>query len=163
MSKKPIKATKLKIGLPFNLGEIEFEPNDIQQRAAWSLYVELITRVAVQPLDPEEGLIREALTSLYAIFDITRQILKEAGPEVAQGKSAFGPVAIQVLNKGLRPFLAKWHLLLKAHEDIRPPNVNVRDHEFVWEYNKTIRQELQTLQNELLKYTSVLANIAGLE
>src|SRR2546426_12585880 len=106
MAKKSVKASKLKVGLPFNLGELEFEPNETQQRAAWSLYVELMTRIAVQPLGADEGLLRESLASLYKIFEVTRQILKEAGPEVAQGPHAFGPVAIAVLNKGLRPFLA---------------------------------------------------------
>jgi len=78
--------------------------------------VELTTRIAVQPLNPEEGLLREALSSLYSIFGVTREILHKAGPSVAKGPNSFGPVAIEVLNKGLRPFLAKWHPLLFTHE-----------------------------------------------
>ncbi len=161
MAKKSVRTTKLKVGLPFNLGELEFEPNETQQRAAWSLYVELMTRIAVQPLGPDEGLLREALTSLYRIFEVTRQILKDAGPEVAKGPKSFGPVAIRVLNEGLRPFLAKWHPLLKAEEDVRPESVSVRDHERAWTHQATMRAELAQLQQEMLAYARALAEIAG--
>ncbi len=41
-----------------------WEPNEVERRAAWELYVELLTRVAVVPLAREEGLVREALASL---------------------------------------------------------------------------------------------------
>ncbi len=40
-----IKAKSLKVGLPFGLGSIEFEANEAEQRAAWSLYVEMTTRI----------------------------------------------------------------------------------------------------------------------
>ncbi len=163
MARKNVRATKLKVGLPFNLGEMEFEPNETQQRAAWSLYVELMTRIAVQPLGPDEGILREALTSLYNIFGVTREILKQAGPEVAKGKNAFGPVAIRVLNEGLRPFLARWHPLLKTREDMRPPDVSVREHERAWAQNVTMRAELAQLQKEMLTYARALAEIAGAE
>src|SRR5438876_4543781 len=63
---------------------------DVERRAAWKLYVELNTRIATQPLRPSEGLLREALSSLYAIFGITRDILKEAGPGVARGQESLG-------------------------------------------------------------------------
>lgn len=43
-----------------------WEPNDTERRAAWELYVELVTRISVVPL--RDGIAREALTSLYAIF-----------------------------------------------------------------------------------------------
>jgi hypothetical protein len=163
MARKSVKATRLKVGLPFDLGELELEPNETQQRAAWSLYVELMTRIAIQPLGSDEGILREALASLYKIFEVTRQILKDAGPEVAKGKNAFGPVAIRVLNEGLRPFLAKWHPLLKAYEDVRPLSVGMRDHERAWEHNLTIRTELTKVQQEMLTYAYALAEIAGVE
>ncbi len=47
-----------------------WEPNDTERRAAWELYVELVTRVATVPL--EYGLLREALTSLYSLFSSAR-------------------------------------------------------------------------------------------
>jgi hypothetical protein len=118
-----IKAKALKVGLPFGLGSLEFEANEAEQQAAWSLYVELTTRIAIQTLDTHEGLLREALNSLYSLFGVTREILRDAGPAVAHGPESFGPVAIKILNEGLRPFTSKWHPLLKDYEEKRPSDV----------------------------------------
>ena len=156
-----IKAKTLKVGLPFNLGSLEFEANEAEQRAAWSLYVELTTRIAVQTLDTHEGLLREALNSLYSLFGLTRQILRDAGPAVAHDPQSFGPVAIRVLNEGLRPFTSKWHPLLKDHEEQRPPGVPPLEHEHNWERFSQMRQELAELQKQMRIYADVLAEISG--
>ena len=161
MTKKREKATKLAISLPFGLGQLEFEPDEVQQRAAWELYVELTTKISVQPLCPDEGLMREALSTLYSVFEASREILRRAGPLVAQGPNSFGPVAIQVLNKGLTPFLAKWHPLLLAHEQKRPPDVSARDHERSWEKASEFRQELAQVHEQMMVYARILAKIAG--
>lgn len=160
--KKRVKATKLSVGLPFNLGQLEFENDEAQQRAAWALYVELSTRIAVQPLQEGEGFLREALTSLYNVFGITRQILREAGPEIAQGPKSFGAIAIDVLNQGLRPFLAKWHPLLKAYEETKPPNKTTLDHERAWEEARRLREELEKVREQMIIYITALAKIAGI-
>jgi len=161
MARKKVKATKLTVGLPFNLGELEFEPDEIQQRAAWELYVELTTRVAVQPRNQDEGIMRESLSSLYNIFGATREILRKAGPSVAQGPNSFGAIAIDVLNKGLRPFLSKWHPILLAHEQKRPPKVSPRDHEQSWKKASEFRKELVKVQQQMMIYAKALGEIAG--
>lgn len=152
MSRKQIRAAKFVVGLPFNLGQLEFEPDEIQQKAAWELYVELSTRVTVQPPSPDEGLLRESLSSLYSIFGVTREILRKAGPSVAQGANSFGAVAIEILNKGARPFLTKWHPLLLAYEQRRPPEVDACDHERSWERERELRKELLELQDQIEIY-----------
>ena len=72
-----------KVDVSLNLGLLSvggtWRPTDEERRAAWELYVELATRVAVVPLQPNEGLLREALSSLYALFGVTRQILRSYG------------------------------------------------------------------------------------
>ncbi len=161
-SKKKVKATKLIVGLPFNLGSLELENDEAQQRAAWSLYVELSTRIAVQPLKEGEGVLREALTSLYNVFNITRQILREAGPEIAKGPKSLGFIAIDVLNKGLRPFLVKWHPLLKNYEEKRMPGLTTVDHERVWENEGDLRKELEEVRQQMVVYVEALAQIAGI-
>jgi len=163
MAKKKVKATKIAVNFPFGLGHLDFEPDEVQQRAAWELYVELTTRITVQSLDPDEGFIREALSSLHSIFDETRRILREAGPSVAQGPDSFGAVAIQVLNKGLRPFLVKWHPQLVAYEKKRSPELDRRDHERNWGNASKFHQELSKLQEEMMVYAQALAKIAGVE
>ena len=162
-TKKKVKATKLTVGLPFNLGSLEFENDEAQQSAAWSLYVELSTRIAVQPLGEDEGILREALTSLYNVFGITRQILREAGPEIAKGPQSFGAIAIDVLNKGLRPLLVKWHPLLKAYEEQKPTEKTTVEHERSWDRGKELRQELNQVREQMVIYVEALAKIAGVE
>jgi hypothetical protein len=71
------KQVQVKLTIPF-IGEISgtWEPDEVERRAAWELYVELVTRVAVVQLGPAEGLLREALSSLREVFGITREILR---------------------------------------------------------------------------------------
>lgn len=161
--KQKVKATKLTVGLPFNLGSLELQNDEVQQRAAWALYVELSTRIAVQPLGSEEGILREALTSLYNIFNITRQVLREAGPEIAKGSQSLGSISIDVLNKGLRPFLVKWHPILKNYEERKPSDVTTVDHERAWEKAAELRKELEQVRYQMTIYVSALAQIAGIE
>jgi hypothetical protein len=163
MPTKKVKAKKLTVGLPFNLGSLEFENDEAQQRAAWSLYVELSTRIAVQALEENEGILREALTSLYNVFGITRQILRDAGPEIAQGKQSFGAIAIDVLNKGLRPLLVKWHPLLKAYEEQKPVDKTTVEHERSWDRGKELREEINRVRQQMVIYVKALAKIAGVE
>lgn len=156
-----LRARQVSVNLPFNIGGITFIVDETQQRAAWSLYVELETRVAVQRLEDSDGLLREALDSLYKLFDITRSILKDAGPDVADGENSFGPIAIRVLNDGLRPFTSKWHPKLAAYEATRPPKVDELSHERAWVHYTEMRTELKALQDDIREYSTTLAIIAG--
>lgn len=157
-----VKATKLEIALPFTLGKLEFEPDEAQQNAAWSLYVELTTRISTVP--PEEGIgtLSAALNSLYYVFNITRQILREAGPDVARGSNSLGAIAIQVLNVGLRPFLAKWHPMLEVYGEEKPTNLSLAEHEQAWEHAAEFREELEKVRQQMVIYVDALAKIAGI-
>jgi hypothetical protein len=157
------KGKAVLVNLPFGIGEMTIVPNDVEQRAAWSLYVELVSRIAVQSLKDDEGLLREALTSLYRLFDVTRAVLKEAGPAVGNGQDSVGAIALRVLNEGLRPFLAKWHPLLKDHEDKRPADVSQRQHEMAWSQHAEMRSALRELQRDMGIYAAALGEIAGIE
>jgi hypothetical protein len=157
----PIRAKSLSVGLPFGLGSIEFEANEVEQRAAWSLYVELTTRVAIQPFDPDTGSLRSVLTSLYSLFSLTREILRDAGPDVAHGPNSFGPIAIRVLVEGLAPFTTRWHQPLLDYQQKCLPDVSVLAHERVWEHFSTMQNELAELQQQMRIYAEVLAKIAG--
>jgi len=156
-----IKAQKVSVSLPFGLGGIELIPNKVEQRAAWCLYVELTTRIAVQPFDPQHGLMREVLTSLYSLFGLTRQVLRETGPEVAHGPNSLGPLAIEILTRGLAPFTTKWHQSLRNHERLCPEGVSAHKHERDWEHFPQMMRELEALQHEMKKYADALAEIAG--
>jgi hypothetical protein len=159
----PAKIKKVSFSLPFGIGSVEWEADPTERRAAWSLYVELVTRIAVQPLEVDQGLSREALTSLYNLFGVTRQVLKEAGPDVGASLDSVGGIAIAVLNNGLRPFLAKWHPLLQTWEAQRPPHLSLKEHERNWSEEPKLRDELELLRQDLEQYANALATIAGVK
>lgn len=164
MTKKDrVVAKKLTVSLPFGIGALELETDQAERRAAWELYIELVTRVAVQPLEADQGSLREALDSLYQLFPRTRDILKQAGPDVGAAIDSVGGIAIAVLNQGLRPFMTKWHQKLKDWEVQRAPNVSPRDHENAWAECQAMRGELAQLRADLEQYAKALADVVGIK
>ncbi|MFN7927039.1 MAG: hypothetical protein U0Y68_03685 [Blastocatellia bacterium] len=163
MSALNAKLKKVSLSLPFGIGSAEWEVNTVERKAAWELYIELVTRIAVQSLDTEQGLVREAMNSLYTLFGSTRDILRKAGPDIGIANNSVGGIAIAVLNNGLRPFLAKWHPWLQSYEAKREPKVSPQEHEKKWKHEKEVREELETLRRDLTAYAEALATIAGVK
>lgn len=158
----PAKLAKVELSLPFGFGKAEWISDPTERKAAWALYVELVTRVATEALNEDEGLLREALTSLYSLFASTRQILRDAGPAVGISHDSLGGLAIGVLNIGLRPFLAKWHPLLLNWEAKPHPDKSAKEHEREWSHENELREKLEVLRHELKTYADALATIAGI-
>ncbi len=148
----------------------KWTPDDSERVAAWEMYVELVTRVSVVRLGEDEGSVREALSSLYELFGITRSILKAHGPAVAQPKSegsySFGYIAVAVLNGAVRPLLACWHSRLADWESGRPTGKSATEWEREWkagdgtDLNKALRSELETVRIALKGYADLLALVA---
>ena len=155
----------VKLNIPY-IGGIEgnWEPDEDEKRAAWEMYVELVTRISVVELKPNEGILREALTSLYSIFDTTRKILRSYGPSVAKpkgdGELSFGFIAIAILNGVLRPILAKWHPLLLDYESKRENSESPFEHEKKWDKNEELRAILNEARITLIDYADLLAEVA---
>jgi ferric-dicitrate binding protein FerR (iron transport regulator) len=141
---KKWELTSLRIKAPFL--EAQWEPRDEDKNAAWELYVELITRVATQRLDPNEGDDAAALKSIHDLFSLTRSTIKHNGRYCIN----FTRIAVVVLNQKVRPFTAKWHPRLMAGE-------------LSEEERNGFRAELQDLQKDLRNYTRLLADMAGVE
>lgn len=137
--------TGLKVKTP--ILEMDWEPSDPDKNAAWDLYVELLTRITTQKLPNEHGTEKAALESVYKIFSLTRQTLKEHGRKAEH----FTKIAIIVLNQVIRPFTAKWHLLSEKGSFDKES----RCHEF--------RKELAELQVKLRSYTQMLSELADVE
>ncbi len=137
--------TSLKINAGFL--SMEWNPRDEDKTAAWEMYVELITRVATQRLVPDRGDERAALTSIYQLFALTREIVKRNGRHCIN----FARIAVVVLNQVVRPFTTKWHRELVDSKKISAAR------------RRTFRGELASLQKELRKYTKLLADLAGVE
>ncbi len=160
-----LKSVKVSLKLPF-IGDTEgnWEPDESECNASWELYVELITRISVVELKPEEGLTREALSSLYTLFDTTRQVLRKYGPSIAQPKGqdklSFGYLAVAILNTVVRPVLAKWHPLLLDYENTKPSSVSLLEHERQWSKNQKLRTALNDTRSVLIRYANILAEVA---
>ncbi len=160
-------ADSVQVGL--NLGVVSvsgsWRPKEVERRAAWELYVELVTRIAVVPLQPGVGLLREALSSLYSLFGSTREVLRRHGPDVArprdEGEYSFGELAVLVLNLELRPLLARWHPLLEQWEASRPAERSRVEHEDAWSEAGALRGELERTRQRLVAYADLLAAAAG--
>ena len=136
---------KVRLGPAWANVEISFDQSD--QDAAWELYVEMLLRIVTQSLPAQDGDEKTALDSIYALFPITREILRRRG----RGTIEFSKVAIPVLNQVVRPFTAKWHResLAGAFDD---PGKRME-----------FREELAVLQVDLQNYNRLLAQIAGVE
>lgn len=135
--------------IKFNVGfaELEFQPNDADRKAAWELYVELLTRTTTQPLPDEHGDEHTALVSVVSLFSTTREILKENG----SGCIEFSKIAVVVLNQVVRPFTTEWHRRSLAG-DLKTTE-GARD----------FRKDLAEIQAKLRIYTKMLADMAAVE
>lgn len=161
--KDPAVLKQVTVSLPFGIGSASWEADPTERHAAWELYIELVTRVAVQSLSADAGTVREAMNSLYSLFGSTREILRKAGPDVGASHDSVGGIAIAVLNNGLRPFLSKWHPLLQEWEAKKTPDISPQTHEKSWNQEPVLRSELEALRGDLEKYAHALADIAGVK
>lgn len=139
----------VKLGVPFaaNFLSAKRSTRENDRKAAWDLYVEMATRITTQPLDPEHGDEKTALDSVYSLFQTTRDILRQQGPDCV----AFAQIAIVILNEKVRPFTADWRRRSVAGDFDDPAAC------------AEFREELESLQKILRAYMDVLAEIAGIE
>jgi len=158
----PAKIKETSLSIDFGVFKLatKITPDPRQRDAAWALFVELATRVATQPVDLDEGLLREAFDSLHELFAATRGVLRASGPRAGARSGSVGAIALAVLNSAVRPFLARWHPALAAWEEHRPAGKSARDHERAWELEAKCRGELEKLRRGLAAYAASLAAIA---
>ena len=136
---------KVRLGPAWANVEISFDQSD--QDAAWELYVEMLLRVVTQPLPSEGGDESTALKSIYALFPVTREILRRRG----RSAISFSKVAIPVMNQIVRPFTTKWHPQSLTGSLGEPGK------------RAEFRKDLEGLQSDLRNYNRLLAQIAGVE
>ena len=136
-----------------------WEPDKSEVRAAWALYVEMVTRTPLGGVASLQGSLRETLDSIYSLFDTTRRILKESGPAVARPTSgrtlSLGYLAISMLNLVLRPLLTEWHPKLRAWEGDNPHR---DDRE--WEGRSGLLSALDDVRVQLHQYATLFAEAA---
>jgi hypothetical protein len=157
LSGRAAHLTEVKVNVP-HISQLTFVVNNDSRQVAWQLFVETVTRVSTQPLEEGEGVVREALTSLYGLFATTREILKATRPStsVTAGRTV-EQFAVAMLNQELRPFLSKWHPALSRFELEHPGEA-----EASWPGNAACRQELRIVQSRIYDYAIGFAQLAGI-
>lgn len=165
MATAKLSETKFKINLGFLELETTWEIDEIQKKAAWEMYVELATRITTAELKENDSLLREALSSLYSLFGTTRELLKRYGPHIATpgnpDDTTLGHLAVNILNKIVRPVLAKWHPELLDWEQKKETSKTTRQHELEWEHNQELRAILNDTRKNLIEYANVLGTVFG--
>ena len=136
------------------------EPDESEVRAAWELYVEMVTRTPLGDVSSQEGSLREALDSIYSLFDTTRGILRKYGHGVARPKNrhklSFGYLAVSMLNRVLHPLLTEWHPKLHAWQRNNP-----HLHESEWEGRGDFLNALDEIRVHLRQYSDLFAEVAN--
>ncbi len=152
---------KLDLKLP-GFGGIQgtWVPEESEVRAAWELYVEMVTRTPLGELSPTDGSARESLNSIYSLFDTTRALLRSYGPSVARPggrrELSLGYLAVSMLNLVLRPLLTKWHPRLREWEQV---NMATPDRE--WPDRSHFLKDLDIVREQLEQYADLFAEVAG--
>jgi hypothetical protein len=165
---------KISVSIPFGIGKVEWTPSDNERKAAWALYVEYSTRITfikgrfkrrsgkyAGSYEGTMGSARLAMNSLYELMNVTRGILREAGPDIAKSSNSLGPLSIRVLNNSVRKILDDYHTSLEAHEYTRDPNEDRSIHEKKWEHYDKFCTNMLKLQEGMKKYILALEVIAG--
>lgn len=132
--------------------------DDDHRSAGWRIFVELASRIATQPIEPDSGSIREALDSLYQLYDLIRCELKQLRPP-ERNKHSGGSVekiGLAILNGGLRAFLAKWHPLLSKWEEAKKSEAE-------WDRAADCRSELAELRQTLRSEAGALGELINIK
>lgn len=160
-----VSQTKFNVNLGFLGVETTWEVNNLEKKAAWEMYVELATRITTAELKNDEGLLREALTSYHSLFGTTRELLKKYGPDIATPanpkETTLGHLAVSILNKVVRPVLAKWHPELQDWEQQKEKDKSSRQHELDWQYNQQLRSTIKNTRLKLIEYANILGTVSG--
>lgn len=82
------------------------------RNAAWSMFLELDSRVATQKL--EGGDIKAALASLASLFTKLRESADKEGPN----SKTFYMLVNESFNQYLRPFTSKWHGKVESNQTL---------------------------------------------
>lgn len=144
------------------------KPSKSERAAAFELFVELSVRVTVPAIEGEGGSIRSQLDRLGTIPELTSEIIRRHGLEVARGRSdgnlTLAAVALRVVREIIEPRLAMWEIRLSDHEDRRSASdgdVPPGEWEFDWDERTACEKDLEGMRREVRAYLDTLAAIAG--
>ena len=158
---KPVELT-----LSFGNSSIKYniERNYENLEIAHRIYIELITRKAAMPIDNENDVIKEIYDSWYALFQITRNEIKNISGETLQNymkAEELIKMATDILNKGLRPHLTQYQAKFRKwyYEELEnPKNKGKSPQEIQIEYKEYAKlvESIKEVNNILVEYAEQL-------
>ena len=114
------------------------------------MWVELATRITTQKLHYRSGEEETAAASVYGLFEKARSLMA-ANPSAA----AFNALSLELLNKCLRPYTARWHGWMTSRD--------TEDEKLCFKsevYRRKFRQELKELQEQLRYFEDAYNSLA---
>ncbi len=146
---------------------VKFKPNYKDTQIAYSLWIELSTRKIGLPIDLENDVIAEVLNSWYTFFKITRDLLKQVPVSRLQdskGTKTIVNIAIEVLNKGMRPFLTKWQAKFRKwydEEKGKTDNQGMSPQEIQSKFQQytLLTEEMIEVNQRMIHYRKILKTI----
>lgn len=159
---------------PFAMGQYEFNKNELSQKEldiAWKLYIQLKTRKAAIPVDPDKDIIVEVYDSWYELFKTTRDYLLELSTKDLQNNDdAIKTVdlSLGVLNSGLRPHLTEWQGKYRKwyEEELeKPENKGLAPQEIQKKYPhyKELKEDMLKVNKGLIAYAEELKKFSNEE
>lgn len=138
------------------LSKVTFAVTRDHKVMARRIVVQMASRVAIQPLKDDTGRADEALSSLYTLFTFVRDLLDEdATTKGTPGRPKVDVLALNMLNRHLRPFLSEWH---RRYEDWRGAHPD--EPEAGWPDDERFRADLRRLRGELQPIAVAFARMA---
>lgn len=153
------------VTLPFGLGSWSYDTTPAERIVAWRMHVQLVTRKAALPFDPEHDLICDVYDSLFALFTETRALLLDLPPREFERAAGVATLVLKVQNDGVRPHLTTWQADFKRwwqRTECLDVNKERSPQEIQRDYPRyaELVADLQKTNIELRKYADELLRIA---
>jgi len=163
--RKKYRFSSISINLPFSLGNVTYEPTELDRVVAWKLYTHLKTRKAALLFDEKYDVIADIYDSLYELFPISRSLLEDLPINEVERSPGIADLVFRVQNDGIRPHLTKWqadfrkwwnNALKEAANQAKSPQEIQKGYP---KYGELI-SDLKKMNLELNKYAEDLMSIA---
>lgn len=160
-------AQKVKLAFP-NLFEMEICPDHETARIAYQAWVEITTRKAGLPFDPEHDVITEIYDSCYELFQVLRELTKSIGVQHLQDckeTQELVTMLVKVLNEGLRPHLTKWQAKYRrwwsaAIEKSENAEKSPQEIQRQYPHYEELVKELESLNASFVQFAKALRTVA---
>lgn len=162
---KRFKLESLDINLG-GIGKASLRPTLEDVQVAHKIWTELVTRKAAMPIDPEHDVIVEVYNSWYALFGRVRELIAELPPHLVREDPATRElirIAIESLNKGLRPHLTRWQARFRnwyAQQEEKLKTQTPQEVQKQFPEYEALMSDMRTVNQQLIQYAEELQKIA---